>query len=124
MDSGKWEAGENVGRVDGSELAKRIATLNAEREWRGNNSELWASEVEAWAVGEAAAGRRFSVQAAIQRIRWKDRVDDNGNDVQVNDHFCPIWSRILVKLHPEIRPFLTLKRTKWDDPEIARLIHV
>lgn len=125
MDSGgKWEAGEKDERTREPDLTRYIDTLFSEREWRRNNAELWASEVEAWAVSEAAAGRRFSVQAAMERIRWKDRVDTNGKDVQVNDHFSPIWGRILVKLHPEVKPFLKMKKTPWDSPEIARLIHV
>ena len=73
-------------------------------------------------MAEAAAGRKFSVTTAIQKIRWRDRVDGQGQDVKVNDHWGPLWSRLLVKKHPELRPFVVQKRTPWDSPEIREAI--
>lgn len=73
-------------------------------------------------MAEAAAGRKFSVAEAIQRIRWRDRIDGQGHDVRVNDHWGPIWSRILVAKHPQVKPYIVQKRTPWDDPRIKEQI--
>ena len=114
QDDDRWGAGGSSAEPAQPDYSEYTATLNAEREWRRVNRELWENEVEAYAVNEAAHGRKFSTSAIIQRIRWKDRVDENGKDVQVNDHFSAPWSRLLVKMHPELEPFVIQRRTPWD----------
>lgn len=119
----QWDAGDtSADAMPTLDYAKYTAELMREREWRRVNLELWEAEVEAWALAEAAAGRKFSVAEAIQRIRWCDRVDGRGDDVRVNDHWAPIWSRILVMRHPEVKPYIVQKRTPWDDPRIKEQI--
>lgn len=123
-DCGQWGAGDtSEGHTDQMpDYSKYTAELRAEREWRRLNRELWEQEVEAWAIAEAAAGRKFSMAEAVQRIRWRDRVDGRGDDVRVNDHWAPIWSRILVAKHPQVKPYIVQKRTPWDDPRIKEQI--
>lgn len=120
----QWDAGDvSDGRNDQTpDYSKYTAELMREREWRRLNSELWENEVEAWALAEAAAGRRFSVSEAIQKIRWRDRIDGEGHDVRVNDHWAPIWSRILVAKYPQVKQYVVQKKTPWDDPMIKELI--
>ena len=119
----RWDAGdESAERTTTLDLSRYYRTLYQERDWRRANREVWENEVEAWAMAEAAAGRKFSVAEAIQRIRWRDRIDGQGNDVRVNDHWGPIWSRVLVMKHPQVKPYIVQKRTPWDDPRIKEQI--
>ena len=48
----QWDAGDTSdGQNDPMpDYSKYIATLQAEREWRRLNRELWEAEVEAWAM--------------------------------------------------------------------------
>lgn len=120
----QWGAGDTSdGQNDPMpDYSKYIATLQAEREWRRLNRELWAVEVEGWALAEAAAGRKFSVAEAIQRIRWRDHVDDDGNPAKPNDHYGPVWSRLLTRLHPELEQYVVQRHTPWDDEPLKGMI--
>ena len=117
----KWDVDDESAEPS-QDLSRYYATLSAERDWRRRNADLWRNEVEQWALNEAAAGRKFSIQTAMERIRWKDRVDDQGDDVKVNDHWGPIWSRLLVVEHPELAEYIVQKKTPWDGDELRGLI--
>lgn len=101
----------------GADVEKYRANLRREREWRRLNPRLW-DEVEAWALNEAAHGRRFAMQTALERIRWKDYADDEGNPTKVSNDFGAIWSRLLIARHPEIRPFVTMRPSVYDRMEV------
>lgn len=97
---------------------KYIAVLSKEREWRKQNSQLW-SDIEAWALNEAEHGRKFAMQTAIERIRWKDYAGSDGRTVRVSNDFGAIWARVLIAKHPEIRQFVTIRPSVYDALEIV-----
>ena len=92
---------------------KYKATLRREAEWRSLNSRLW-NEIVAWALGEAAAGRKFAMQTAIERVRWKDYADEEGNPTRVSNDFGAIWARRIIAEHPETRPFIVTRPSVFD----------
>lgn len=107
------------GIEDGSkaDTEKYMAKVRAAREWIRLNPALWEG-IEAWALNEAANGRRFAMQTAIERIRWKDYVDNAGQPTKVSNDFGAIWSRLLIARHPEIRPFVTMRPSVYDGLEV------
>lgn len=108
---GGAKAGENA------DNAKYKAMLKREREWRSLNPRLW-NEIVEWALGEATAGRKFAMQTALERVRWKDYADDEGNPTRVSNDFGAIWARLLVAMHPEVRPFVTMRPSVYDEFEV------
>lgn len=104
---GGAKAGENA------DNAKYMATIRREREWRRLNPRLWHEIVE-WALGEAAAGRKFAMQTAIERVRWKDYADEEGNPTRVSNDFGAIWARLIIAKHPETRPFIVTRPSVFD----------
>ena len=121
-DSAKFaDVAENRGgAIDSKEIdeSKYIAVLNKEREWRRMNPKLW-SDIEAWALNEAKHGRKFAMQTAIERIRWKDYAGSDGRTVRVSNDFGAIWARVLIAKHPEIKPFVTMRPSVYDVLEIV-----
>ncbi|WP_198666452.1 hypothetical protein [Paratractidigestivibacter faecalis] len=112
------DAGDGGARAgENADNAKYKATLLREREWRRLNPRLW-SEIEAWALAEAAAGRKFAMQTALERVRWKDYANDEGNPTKVPNDFGAIWARLLVATHPEVRPFVTMRPSVYDGFEV------
>lgn len=93
--------------------AHDTSLLNRAREWRRVNTRLW-HDLEAWALNEAAHERRFGVQDFIESVRWRDHVNDLGEPVRVNNSYEPLFARFLVADYPELRPWVELRRSRWD----------
>lgn len=101
----------------GADVEKYMARLRQEREWRRLNPRLW-DEIEAWALNEAANGRKFAMQTALERVRWKDYVDNAGQPTKVSNDYGAIWARLLIARHPEVRPFVTMRPSVYDRMEV------
>ena len=112
-------AADGEGIEDGSkaDTEKYMAKVRAAREWIRLNPALWEG-IEAWALNEAANGRKFAMQTALERIRWKDYVDNAGQPTKVSNDYGAIWARLLIARHPEIRPFVTMRPSVYDRLEV------
>lgn len=107
------------GIEDGSkaDTEKYMAKIRAAREWIRLNPALW-DDIEAWALNEAGHQRKFAMQTALEHIRWKDRVDDEGRPTKVSNDYGAIWARMLVAKHPEIEPYVTMRPSVYDGLEV------
>lgn len=107
------------GIEDGSkaDTEKYMAKVRAAREWIRLNPGLW-DDIEAWALNEAGHQRKFAMQTALERIRWKDHVDDEGRPTKVSNDYGAIWARMLVAKHPEIEPYVTMRPSVYDGLEV------
>ena len=107
------------GIEDGSkaDTEKYMAKIRAAREWIRLNPALWEG-IEAWALNEAGHQRKFAMQTALERIRWKDHVDDEGRPTKVSNDYGAIWARMLVAKHPEIEPYVTMRPSVYDGLEV------
>jgi len=83
------------------------------RLFRSLNPDLFA-KLEKHALNETAHKRRFSVQRWIEEVRWKDHVNRIGESVKINNDFAPIFARMLVTEHPEVRGFIELRKSVYD----------
>lgn len=92
----------------------KVQTQYQAEEFRRRNPEFW-HDLKAWALNEAAHMRRFSVSYFVEHYRWQDRVNSEGEPFKINDHYIPIWARMLVSEHPELRGFIELRKSAWDD---------
>ena len=117
-------AGERHGQADRPEertpqeyntlTSREVSDLNAARAWRALNPRIWAKWV-ATAQDEARHERRFSMQYLMEETRKHDHVNDAGGDVFVNNTHAPIFARMIATEHPEVRPFIELRRSRFDE---------
>lgn len=83
-------------------------------DWIRLNPEAWL-RFKGHALHEAAHGRRVSVQWLLEDCRKYDRVNSAGDPVKVNNSFAPIFARQLVEECPEVRPFIEMRRSVYDE---------
>lgn len=109
--------GQNVGTKShpiGVYSMNKIQTKYQAEEIRRRNPDFW-HDLVSWSLNEAAHGRRFSISYFIERYRWHDRVNSEGEPFKINDHYSPIWARMIATEHPEVRPYIELRKSMWDD---------
>lgn len=104
--------------ADEIDYAKYTAVLEREREWRRLNPDLWR-QVEGYALNETNHKRRFAIKRVLEWIRWHDYADNEGKPVRVSNDYAPIWSRILVLKFPEMKPFIKLRPSVYDDDKLS-----
>ena len=95
-------------------LRKAVVVRSQEKEWRRRNNQLFQREVVEYAVNELNHERRFSLQPAIERIRWRSHVDSQGEDVKINDRYKAIWARLLLQRYPEMEQYLEIRPAVFD----------
>lgn len=84
--------------------------------WRAANPEAWAY-IEREAVAAMEAGREFSIRPFVERLRWQDRVNSEGNRVGIPNAIVPCFVRQLMEDHPGMVPLITHQRSKLDAKE-------
>lgn len=94
----------------GAELAAKCA------DWMAANPDA-LRYIERRALEEAGAERRFSVRLLLEEARRKDFTDRQGRGTRINNVIAPALARRLVDAHPEVRPFVKLRRSMVDDCE-------
>lgn len=62
----------------------------------------------------AAAGRRFSTYERAEWLRWFRPSDSSGRDIEVDNTDIPIVARLTVERVPECKPYIELRRSKYD----------
>ena len=67
-----------------------------------------------WALGQAAQGHDFAAQDWIEFMRSKDRVNDSGEPVKLNNDHAAIFVRWLIAEHPETARHVELRRSVFD----------
>ena len=109
---------ELVAAADGEGITEKyVAQIRAAREWIRLNPYLW-DEIESWALNETKHHRKFAMQTALERIRWKDYVDNAGQPTKVSNSYGAIFSRMLISMHPEIEPYVTKRSSVYDQLEV------
>lgn len=94
----------------GAELMTKCA------DWMDANPDA-VRYIERRALEEAGAERRFSVRLLLEEARRKDFTDRQGRGTRINNVIAPALARRLVEAHPEVRPFVKLRRSMVDDCE-------
>lgn len=94
----------------GAELAAKCA------DWMAANPDA-LRYIERRALEEAGAERRFSVRLLMEEARRKDFTDRQGRGTRINNIIAPALARHIVDAHPEVRPFVTLRRSMVDEIE-------
>lgn len=112
-------AADGEGIKDGSkaDTEKYMAKVYAAHEWIRLNRELWDG-IEAWALNEAKHQRKFAMQTALERIRWKDYTDSTGQPTKVSNDYGAIWARMLIAKHPAVAPYVTTRPSVYDKLEV------
>lgn len=94
----------------GAELAAKCA------DWMAANPDA-LRYIERRALEEAGAERRFSVRLLLEEARRKDFTDRRGRGTRINNVIAPALARRIVEAHPEVRPFMRLRRSMVDEIE-------
>lgn len=85
------------------------------RLWRKRNKGLWERRVVAPVLADAERKRPILLQQVFEDIRKHDHVDDTGQPVHVDNNHIAIFARMLWCEYPEVRPYLRLRRSDWDE---------
>ena len=86
---------------------------NKALEWISQNPDLW-SKFKSYALHEADQKRRVSVQWLLEDSRKHDYVNQNGEPCKINNSIAPVLARELLKECPEVRPYLEVRRSRFD----------
>lgn len=92
-----------------------VATMGPHyaRLWIKENPEPWR-HVKALLLQEAKAGRKASIAWAVEEVRKKDYSDIQGKPFKVNNSIRPALARIAVREHPELAPYIEMRRSMSD----------
>ena len=90
-----------------------IQIRNKALEWISQNPDLW-SKFKSYALHEADQKRRVSVQWLLEDSRKHDYVNQNGEPCKINNSIAPVLARELLKECPEVRPYLEVRRSRFD----------
>lgn len=82
-------------------------------QWIKDNPDLW-SKFKSYALHEADQKRRVSVQWLLEDSRKHDYVNRNGEPCKINNSIAPVLARELLKECPEVRPYLEVRRSRFD----------
>lgn len=82
-------------------------------QWIKDNPDLW-SKFKSYALHEADQKRRVSVQWLLEDSRKHDYVNQNGEPCKINNSIAPVLARELLKECPEVRPYLEVRRSRFD----------
>lgn len=99
--------------MDASFLSDAQIQRERAADWIRENPDAWA-----WIVGEAVkearAERRFSPRYLAESLRSKDFVSVDGSASTINNNLTPSLARHLIDQHPEVAPWLELRKSKCD----------
>lgn len=87
--------------------------LHEAEAWAERNPEAWAAMVTI-ATGRAARGQRVGTQDLIEFVRWHDFTDADGKCTRVNNNLSPALARLLYANYPQVRPYMDLRRSRFD----------
>lgn len=90
------------------------AYIDGIRVW-DRNKELFERKIVLPAIEDAKSKRPILMQQLVEEIRRKDYVDSDGQPVKLNNNHVAVFARILWTEHPEVRPYLHLRKSVWDD---------
>lgn len=97
--------------MDASILSDAQIQRESAADWIRENHDAWA-----WIVGEALkearAGRRFSPRYLAESLRAKDFVSADGSTSTINNNLTPALARHLIEQHPEVAPWIELRKSK------------
>lgn len=81
--------------------------------WIEANPEAWRMACDA-ATHYASEGRHFSMRFVMELVRMEAPVNDS-TPYKVPNNCIPAFTRFMVNQHPECRPFVTLRRSRFDE---------
>lgn len=100
-------------RVYRNAASKEINVLHGAREWVKLNPKIWQKWTGA-ALDAARHERRVSIGLLMEQTRSCDHVNGNGDLTLINNDYSPIFARLMVEEHPELKPFIELRKSRFD----------
>lgn len=64
---------------------------------------------------EVEAQRPFGMQLLLEQLRWREFVERDGSAWRINNTLAPAWARMLLRDYPEARPYLELRKSRFDE---------
>ena len=83
------------------------------REWIKANPELWQKFTD-YALDQAANKGHISVAWLAEDVRQHDYVNRIADPVKLNNSFKAVFARLLIKEHPCVRPYITIRKSDHD----------
>lgn len=88
-----------------------------ERQWRIAEKRwpIIRDRCVAKAAREVEAKRPFSAQWVFEDIRRCSFIGRDGVDFRVNNSYIAAYTRMLIRDYPECRPYIKLRRSRFDE---------
>lgn len=83
-------------------------------QWTVNNPFAWSHLVRI-CLREAEHKRKFGTNWAIEETRKKDFTTSDGERFKISNSYSPVFGRMIVKEHPEVRPYIILHKSIVDE---------
>lgn len=80
--------------------------------WIDENPEAWRF-MTIQALKSAENRRRFGIGALCEVVRWEMR-NVRGDEFKLNNSYRAAFARRLVREHPEIAPYITMRKSVLD----------
>lgn len=81
--------------------------------WIEANPDAW-SYMTRQALVSAGNGRRFGIKALCEVVRWQMRNVQGDTGFKLNNNHSAAFARRLVKEHPEVEPYLSMRGSVLD----------
>ena len=99
--------------------ARTLALVREGREWVAACPAAWAA-AQHYVLDCALSGRRISWHEVASAMLRRDYIDHRtGQNVRIDNTLGPLFMRWLMGLHPEIEPFVELRRSRFDEVEVG-----
>ena len=83
------------------------------QEWIKANPDLWGKFTD-YALKQAENERHISVAWLTEDVRQHDYVNRIGDPCKINNNFKAVFARLLIKQHPQVRPYITIRKSGYD----------
>ena len=83
------------------------------RQWIEDNPQVFAL-FERFALQMVERGKRFGIGQLAERVRWEVAMswDKDDQGFRINNNYRAYLARELIKRHPQIEPFIEMRKTK------------
>lgn len=95
------------------EVSRAKAKLTRFYSWQRINPEAWAF-IERLFVERMEKGESISGAWLVEQVRKKSFVDREGRDTKINNDYCGVVIRLLLKKYPAATPLVEKRRTVFE----------
>lgn len=110
--------GDNRGQYDQHDYFKAQQVVEQARAFVAGYPQTFRTAFIEPALHEAESQRSFSIQASLECVRHMDFVDRRGKALHISNSCGAVFARWLIQRYPQVQPYLRVRASIFDDPEL------